>query len=53
MHILQRFWLSPVFLGVFALASPPTAGAQILVPPNNGFNATIALPSTIQAFWTG
>jgi hypothetical protein len=53
MHILQRYWLSPVFLGVFALASPPTAGAQILIPPNNGFNATIALPSTIQAFWTG
>ena len=50
MHILQRFWLSPLLLGAFALASPPTARAQIFVPPNNGFNATIVLPSTIEAF---
>jgi hypothetical protein len=53
MHILQRFWLSPLLLGAFALASPTTAYAQIFVPPNNGFNATIALPSTIDAFYTG
>jgi hypothetical protein len=53
MHILQRFWLSPLLLGAFALASPPTAHAQIFVPPNNGFNATIVLPSTINAFYTG
>jgi len=53
MHILQRFWLSPLLLGAFALASPPTARAQIFVPPNNGFNATIVLPSTIDAFYTG
>jgi hypothetical protein len=53
MHILQRYCLGPLFWGAFALAAPPTARAQIFVPPNNGFNATIALPSTIDAFWTG
>jgi hypothetical protein len=53
MRILQRYWLGPLFLGVFALATPPTATAQIFVPPNNGFDATIALPSTIDAFYTG
>jgi len=54
MTILQRYWLSPLFLGVFALAAPPTASAQIsMPPPNNGFNATIVLPSTIDAFYTG
>ena len=53
MHILQRFWLSPLLLGAFALALPTTADAQIFVPPNNGFNATIVLPSTIDAFYTG
>ena len=53
MQILQRYWLGPLFLGTLALAAPPTARAQIFVPPNNGFNATIALPSTIEAFWTG
>jgi hypothetical protein len=52
MSIQQRFWLGPLLLGAFAIATP-TADAQILVPPNNGFNATIALPSTIDAFWTG
>ena len=53
MKILQRYWLGPLFLGVLALAAPPTATAQIMVPPNNGFNATIVLPSTIDAFYTG
>ena len=53
MSILQRLWLGPLLLGAFAIATPPAADAQILVPPNNGFNATIALPSTIDAFWTG
>ena len=53
MHILQRFWLSPLLLGAFAFAVPLTARAQIFVPPNNGFNATIVLPSTIDAFYTG
>lgn len=53
MKILQRYWLGPLFLGVLALAMPPTATAQIMVPPNNGFNATIVLPSTIDAFYTG
>jgi hypothetical protein len=52
MSIQQRFWLGPLLLGALAIATP-TADAQILVPPNNGFNATIALPSTIDAFWTG
>src|SRR5215467_2119889 len=52
MSILQRFGLGPLLLGAFAIATP-TADAQIFVPPNNGFNATIALPSTIEAFWTG
>ncbi len=52
MNIQQRFWLGPLILGAMTIATPP-AGAQILVPPNNGFNATIALPSTIDAFWTG
>src|SRR5215470_3659492 len=52
MSILQRLWLGPLLLGAFATATP-AADAQILVPPNNGFNATIALPSTIDAFWTG
>jgi hypothetical protein len=52
MSIQQRLWLGPLLLGAFAIATP-TASAQILVPPNNGFNATIALPSTIDAFWTG
>jgi hypothetical protein len=52
MSIQQRLWLGPLLLGAFAIATP-TADAQILVPPNNGFNATIALPSTIDAFWTG
>jgi hypothetical protein len=53
MKILQRYWLGPLFLGVLALAAPPTATAQIMVPPNNGFNATIVLPSTIAAFYSG
>ncbi len=53
MKILQRYWLGPLFLGALAFAAPPAARAQIFVPPNNGFNATIALPSTIDAFWTG
>src|SRR5215510_9197124 len=53
MKILQRYWLGPLFLGALATAIPVTAEAQIFVPPNNGFNATIALPSTIDAFWTG
>ena len=52
MSIQQRLWLGPLLFGAFAIATP-TADAQILVPPNNGFNATIALPSTIDAFWTG
>jgi hypothetical protein len=52
MSILQRFWLGTLLVGAFAIATP-TADAQILVPPNNGFNATIALPSTVDAFWTG
>jgi hypothetical protein len=52
MSIQQRFWLGSLLLGAFAIATP-TANAQILVPPNNGFNATIALPSTVDAFWTG
>jgi hypothetical protein len=52
MSIQQRLWLGPLLLGAFAIATP-TANAQILVPPNNGFNATIALPSTVDAFWTG
>jgi hypothetical protein len=52
MSIQQRLWLGPLLLGAFAIATP-TADAQILVPPNNGFNATIALPSTVDAFWTG
>jgi hypothetical protein len=51
--ILQRYWLSPLLLGALALAAPPTARAQIFIPPNNGFNATIVLPSTIDAFYTG
>jgi hypothetical protein len=51
--MLQRFWLGPLLFGAFAIATS-TAEAQILQPPpNNGFNATIALPSTIDAFWTG
>jgi hypothetical protein len=53
MRILQSYWLGPLFLGALAFAAPPAARAQIFVPPNNGFNATIALPSTINAFWTG
>jgi len=53
MTILQRYWVSPLFVGAFALAAPPTARAQIFIPPNNGFNATIVLPSTIDAFYTG
>jgi hypothetical protein len=53
MNMLQRFWLGPLLFGAFALAMP-TVEAQVLQPPpNNGFNATIALPSTIDAFWTG
>jgi hypothetical protein len=53
MYKLHRFWVPGVFLGVLTLASPQTAGAQIMVPPNNGFNATIVLPSTVDAFYTG
>ena len=52
MSLQQRFWLGPLLLGAFAIATP-TANAQILIPPNNGFNATIALPSTVDAFWNG
>ena len=53
MRILQRFWLGPLLLGAFAMAAS-TVEAQVLQPPpNNEFNATIALPSTIDAFWTG
>jgi hypothetical protein len=53
MNILQRCWLGPLLLGVFALATPPTVDAQILVPPINGLTATIALPSTVDAFYKG
>jgi hypothetical protein len=53
MTILQRYWLGPLLFGGFVLAAPPTARAQIFIPPNNGFNATIVLPSTIDAFYTG
>jgi hypothetical protein len=49
----QGYWLAPLFVGLTALAAPPTAAGQILIPPNNGFNATIVLPSTIDAFYTG
>ena len=53
MNILQRFWFIPLLLGACAIATS-TVEAQVLQPPpNNGFNATIALPSTIDAFWTG
>jgi len=52
MSIQQRFWLSALLFGAFAVATT-TANAQIQVPPNNGFNATIALPSTVDTFWTG
>jgi len=52
MNMLQRFWLGPLLFEAFVLAMP-TAEAQVLQPPpNNGFNATIALPSTTDAFWT-
>ena len=54
MTILQRYWLGPLFVGAFALVSPSTVSAQIsMPPPKNGFNATIVLPSTIDAFYTG
>jgi hypothetical protein len=53
MNILQRYWLGPLFLGVSALATPPTVDAQILVPPINGLTATIALPSSVDAFYKG
>jgi len=47
------YWLAPLVVGALLALSASTATAQIFVPPNNGFNATIALPSTIEAFWTG
>jgi hypothetical protein len=53
MRILQRYWLGPLFLGAFTFATPAAEAQVLQPPPNNGFNATIALPSTIDAFWTG
>src|SRR5262245_39568583 len=52
MRILQRFWLG-LLVGAFTMATPAVEAQVLQPPPNNGFNATIALPSTIDAFWTG
>lgn len=49
MKILQRFWLVPLLLGVSAMATSTVEAQVPQPPPNNGFNATIALPSTIVA----
>jgi hypothetical protein len=46
MHVLQRLWLSSLFQRAFALAVPPTANAQSVVPPNDGFNASCANGTT-------
>ena len=53
MKILQRFWLGPLLVGAFAMATSAVEAQVLQPPPNNEFNATIALPSTIDAFWTG
>jgi len=49
----QEYWLSAMFLGLLTLMVARAAPGQIMSPPINGFNATIALPETIDSFYTG
>ena len=49
----QEYWLSAMFLGLLTLMTARAAPGQIMPPPIHGFNATIALPDTIDKFYTG
>ena len=49
MSIQTTHWLVPLFVGLVTLTSPPTTAAQA---PINGFNATIALPSSVDKFYS-
>jgi len=53
MTIHSGYGLASLFLGLLTLATPRTAGAQSTAPPIHGFNAIIALPETVDAFYAG
>ena len=54
MTIHSGYWLVSIFLGLVTLATPRAAGAQSVPPPPiHGFNAIIALPETVDAFYSG
>ena len=53
MTIYSGYWLAPLFIGLLTVATPRTAGAQNTAPPIHGFNAVIALPETMDAFYSG
>ena len=53
MNHQQEFWLSALFLSILTLLVARAAPGQIMAPPIHGFNATIALPDTIDKFYTG
>lgn len=53
MNNQHEYWLSAMFLGLLTLMVARAAPGQIMAPPINGFNATIALPETIDSFYTG
>jgi len=45
----SKYWLCPLLAGLLAVTAPPVATAQA---PINGFNATIALPSSVDKFYS-
>jgi hypothetical protein len=49
MSIQTPYWLCPLFVGLVTLTAPRTTAAQA---PINGFNATIALPSSVDKFYS-
>jgi hypothetical protein len=53
MRAQQRYWLGALFIGILAAAASQPVLAQGQAPPIGGFNATIALPETIDAFYDG
>ena len=52
MTIRSGYWLASLFVGL-TLATPRTADAQRTSPPIHGFNGVIALPETVDAFYSG
>ena len=54
MNHQHEHWLAATFLLMLTLLVARSApGQNMRPPPNNGFNATIVLPETIDAFYTG